>query len=68
MDLGNFGMQQQGATSQLHLQVYPEILTEVKELHIDEMAKPKEVLISIDENGDVEEEFFEDTENLALYE
>ena len=68
MDLGAFGMQSQGASSQLHLQVYPEVLNEVKELHIDEMAKPKEVLISIDENGDVEEEFFEDTENLALYE
>ena len=32
------------------------------------MAKPKEVLIQIDENGDVEEEFYEDTENLAIYE
>ena len=68
MDLSNFGMQQQGAVSQLHLQLYPEILNEVRELHIDEMAKPKEVLIQIDENGDVEEEFYEDTENLAIYE
>ena len=68
MDLGNFGMQQQGAASQLHLQLYPEVLNEVKELHIDEMAKPKEVLISIDENGDVEEELTEDTANLAIYE
>ena len=32
------------------------------------MAKPKEVLIQIDENGEVEEEFYEDTENLAIYE
>ena len=48
--------------------MYPEILNEVKELHIDEMAKPSEVLLSIDENGDVEEEFYEDTENKAIYE
>ena len=31
------------------------------------MAKPKEVLISIDEDGDVEEEVYVDTETLALY-
>lgn len=43
-------------------------MNEVRELHIDEMAKPKEVLIQIDENGEVEEEFYEDTENLAIYE
>ena len=35
---------------------------------IDFMAKPKEVLITIDENGDVEEEHYEDTETLYLYE
>jgi hypothetical protein len=28
------------------------------------MAKPKEVLISIDENGDIEEEHFEDVETV----
>ena len=40
----------------------------MRELHIDEMAKPSEVLIQIDENGDVEEEFYEDTENIAIFE
>ena len=35
---------------------------------IDFMAKPKEVLITIDENGNVEEEHYEDTETLYLYE
>ena len=34
----------------------------------DYMAKPKEVLLTIDENGDVEEEYEIDTENIALYE
>ena len=32
------------------------------------MAKPKEVLISIDEDGEIEEEHFLDTENISLYE
>ena len=32
------------------------------------MAKPKEVLLSIDDNGEVEEEYVVDTENIALYE
>ena len=34
----------------------------------DFMAKPKEVLLSIDDNGEVEEEYQIDTENVALYE
>jgi len=34
----------------------------------DHMAKPKEVLLTIDEDGDVEEEYEIDTENVALYE
>jgi exportin-1 len=32
------------------------------------MAKPKEVLLSLDEDGEVEEEHFEDTEQEVLYE
>lgn len=31
------------------------------------MAKPTEVLITIDENGEVEEEFLEDTETIFLF-
>lgn len=34
----------------------------------DFMAKPQEVLISIDEDGEVEAEHFVDTENVVLYE
>lgn len=33
----------------------------------DYMAKPTEVLITIDENGEVEEEFLEDTETIFLF-
>lgn len=32
------------------------------------MAKPKEVLVTINEDGEVEEEFYEDTENIYIYE
>ena len=35
---------------------------------LDLMAKPKEVLISIDEDGEIEAEHFLDTENIELYE
>ena len=31
------------------------------------MAKPKEVLVVIDENGNAVEEDFEDTETISLY-
>jgi exportin-1 len=34
---------------------------------IDYMAKPTEVLISIGEDGEVEEEFLEDTETIFLF-
>ena len=52
----------------MHAHVYPPILTEVKQIIFDNMAKPKEVLLSIDDNGEVEEEYVVDTENIALYE
>ena len=35
---------------------------------IDFMAKPKEVLVIIDENGEAVEEHFNDTETIQLYE
>ena len=35
---------------------------------IDKMAKPKEVLVVIDENGEAVEEHFQDTETIHLYE
>lgn len=52
----------------MHVHIYPQILTEVKHIMFDLMAKPKEVLLSIDDNGEVEEEYQIDTENVALYE
>lgn len=62
------GVQHQTAPSLLHAHVYPEVLREVKNILFDHMAKPKEVLLSIDDNGEVEEEYIVDTENIALYE
>ena len=35
---------------------------------IDLMAKPKEVLVVIDENGEAVEEVFDDTETITIYE
>lgn len=32
------------------------------------MARPKEVLVVIDENGEAVEEHFDDTENMHIYE
>jgi len=56
------------ATSFIHTQIYPEILREVKLIMVEFMAKPNEVLISINEDGEIEEERFEDVENVYLYE
>ena len=58
----------QPVISFLAQEIYPGILSEVKEIMLDFMAKPKEVLLTIDEDGDVEEEHVVDTENAALYE
>ncbi len=54
--------------SQLHLQVYPPIIDSIRDLLLDNMAKPKEVLIVIDENGEAVEEEIDDTETISLYE
>ena len=34
----------------------------------DNMAKPPEVLVTLGEDGEVEEEHFEDTETIFIYE
>jgi exportin-1 len=52
----------------MHSQVYPPILDDVKEFLVDFMARPKEVLVVIDENGEAVEEHFDDTENMHIYE
>ena len=55
-------------SSFMHGQVYPKILEQLRETMIDKMAKPKEVLVVIDENGEAVEEHFQDTETIHLYE
>ena len=55
-------------TSFIHSNIYPGILAHVREILIDQMAKPQEVLVVIDESGDAVEEHFDDTENIAVYE
>lgn len=50
-------------SSFLHSQCYPEVLKSLREMLINNMAKPREVLIMEDDNGDVVEVHFNDTEN-----
>lgn len=52
----------------MHSQVYTKILDEVRVMAIDKMAKPKEVLVTQDEFGEVVEEVFDDIEANAIYE
>ena len=52
----------------LHVSVYPDIYRQLRSAMIDHMTKPKEVLLTVDEYGEVEEEHCEDTEQEALYE
>ena len=52
----------------MHNQVYPPILEQVRLMAIDYMAKPKEVLVVTDENGEAVEEVFDDTETISIYE
>ena len=59
--------------SQMHARIYPEILSEVREAYLDLMAKPKEVLVVIDENspgenGEAVEQNDVDVETLYIYE
>lgn len=52
----------------MHNQIYPPILEQVRMICIDYMAKPKEVLVVTDENGEAVEEVFDDTETISIYE
>ncbi len=53
--------------SYMHTQVYPLVLEPIREIMINLMAKPKEVLVVIDENGEAVEEHFDDTETISIY-
>lgn len=52
----------------MHHQVYPAILRDIKVVMIDYMVKPQEVLVTIDESGDLEQEVVEDSEMRELFE
>ena len=43
------------------------MLKEVCEIIIERMAKPQEVLVVVDENGNAVEELIADSETVALY-
>lgn len=48
--------------------MYPEILHELREAYLDLMAKPKEVLVVQDEDGEAVEQHLLDVETLWIYE
>ena len=52
----------------MHGQIYPGILAELRETMIDTMAKPKEVLVVIDDNGEAQEVHYDDVETIHIYE
>lgn len=52
----------------MHFYVYRDIMEKLRETIIDIMAKPKEVLVVIDEYGEAVEECIDDVETIHLYE
>lgn len=48
--------------------VLPEIFSNVEQVMVDFMVKPKEVLVVVNEDGEAVEEVFDDTETISLYE
>lgn len=70
LDFSNFSTQftQANKLTLMHHQVYPAILRDIKVVMIDFMVKPQEVLVTIDESGDLEQEVVEDSEMRELFE
>lgn len=54
--------------SHMHSQVYPYIMDQLRESILDHMAKPKEVLVEVDENGNAIQVQIDDVETLHIYE
>jgi exportin-1 len=52
----------------MHAQIYPEVLSNLRESYLDLMARPKEVLVVVDENGEAVEQNDIDVEALYIYE
>jgi len=64
LNLGNNGRSTSGATRKY---MYGPVLTGVRQVMIAKMAKPEEVLIVEDENGDIVRETTKDTDIIAQY-
>ena len=54
--------------SYLHANVYPNILQQLRATLIENMARPREVLVMTDDNGDIVQEQVDDTQKNFLYE
>eukprot|EP01132_Coremiostelium_polycephalum_P005640 gene5640-7020_t len=55
-------------TTQPRVQLYKSILSKVRVVMIEHMAKPEEVIVVEDENGNIIRETTKDTDSLTLYE
>mmetsp|Transcript_17286 Transcript_17286/g.39010 ORF Transcript_17286/g.39010 Transcript_17286/m.39010 type:complete len:897 (-) Transcript_17286:828-3518(-) len=64
---GDGGMPGGGARSSARKYMYGPVLTGVRRVMIERMAKPEEVLIVEDENGDIVRETTKDTDVIAQY-
>lgn len=51
----------------LQREIFPDVYRMLREAIIDFMVQPPEVLVTKNEDGDVEEEYFEDTDRDNLY-
>ncbi len=47
--------------------IIPQTLKDLTDIIISKMAKPEEVLVVVDENGNAVEELIQDAETVALY-
>lgn len=65
LNLGSNGISSQSGTSRKFM--YGPVLTNVRHVMISNMAKPEEVLIVEDENGDIVRETTKDTDVIAQY-
>ena len=63
--LGGFVPQHQAASKRI--QMYERVLHHLRIVIIDKMAKPEEVIIVEDENGEIVREMTKDTEMIAQY-
>ncbi|GAA5943651.1 hypothetical protein JCM10213_008936 [Rhodosporidiobolus nylandii] len=66
LSLGGFGAPAAGAAGQRR-QIYTEVLSNLRLVMVERMAKPEEVLIVENDEGEIVREFLKDTDTVVLY-